>query len=115
MLCPSSNQNPLFQRPYTGLYGGTIANLEKDNRGDMSAPECFMMTGKRQVMLAQGIVYCASHSRAKLPKHVQKEIALRHLTGPKNLTMLNRLSHCVSCNNEETVDNIITTELFGKV
>ena len=64
-------------------------------------------------LLAQDIVFCASHSQAKMPKHVGLGITLRHLTGSKQLiTMLNRMGHGCSYDNVEVLDTSLAREVL---
>ncbi|KAJ8034477.1 hypothetical protein HOLleu_21334 [Holothuria leucospilota] len=50
-----------------------------------------------------------------MPKHVSMAIALRHLTGSKDLiTMLNRMGHCLSYDDVEVMDTSIARELLAK-
>ena len=52
----------------------------------MTAPECHNQADEQRIiMLAKDILYCASHSRAKILKHVSMAMSLRHLTGSKGL------------------------------
>ena len=47
--------------------------------------------------VGQDLLYIESHEELNTPKHTGLAIAVKHLTGSKQLvTMLNRLSHCVS-------------------
>jgi len=50
---------------------------------------------RRVLCLAQDLIHCASHGRAKLPKHVGLAMSVRHVTGSKQLvSILNRIGHC---------------------
>ena len=57
---------------------------------------CSIAAHERRVLrLAQDLIYCASHGRAKLPKHVGLAMSVRHMTGSKQLvSILNRIGHC---------------------
>ena len=47
--------------------------------------------------VGQDLLYIESRGELKTPKHTGLAIAVKHLTGSKQLvTMLNRLGHCVS-------------------
>ena len=66
-------------------------------------------------MTGQDLVYCVSHARVKLPKHVSLGISVRHLTGSKQLiTILNRMGHCCSYEEVELVDTSLANEILAK-
>ena len=49
---------------------------------------------RRVLAVAQDIVYCASNSRCKTPKHVILAVSVKHLTGSKQvIKMFNSLGH----------------------
>ena len=73
-------------------------------------------------MIAQDIVYSASHGRVKTPKHVALGMSVRHITGSKQvITLLNRMGHCSSYDEIEAVDTglargiLASTESCGVV
>ena len=48
-------------------------------------------------MIGQDIVHSGSRGRVKIPKHMALAIAIRHLTGSKQLIkILNRMGHCAT-------------------
>jgi len=61
------------------------------------------------------MVHCLSHGRIKLPKHVGLAMAVRHITGSKEIvTILNRLGHCSSYDEIERVDTGLAKEILAK-
>ena len=75
-----------------------IISNPSSEEDEFTSPRCNSEADERRIlMLAQGVVHCASHSRIKMPKHVSLAISVRHLTGSKQLvTMLSRMGHCSS-------------------
>jgi len=57
---------------------------------------CSIAADERRVLcLAQDLIHCVSHGRAKLPKHFGLATSLRHTTVSKQLvSILNRIGHC---------------------
>ncbi|MCG7875527.1 MAG: hypothetical protein N0C90_04285, partial [Candidatus Thiodiazotropha endolucinida] len=80
------------------------------------APECKNAADeKRIVMLGQDIVQCSSHGRIKTPKHASLAMAVRHLTGSKQLiTILSRMGHCCSYDETEVIDTSLAMESLAK-
>ena len=94
-----------------------VANPETEgNPGESSSQGCSNQADERRIiMLAQDIVFCASHSRAKMPKHLTLALAIHHLTGSKQLiTMFNRLGHCCSYDEVEIMDTSLAVELLAR-
>ena len=91
-----------------------ISKPEKDE--ELAKSTCTNKADERRIlMLAQDIVFCASHSQAKMPKHVGLGMTLRHLTGSKQLiTMLNRMGHCCSYDDVEVLDTSLAQEVLAK-
>ena len=91
-----------------------ITKPEKDD--EHADSNCRNMADeKRILMLGQDIVYCASHSQAKMPKHVGLAMTLRHLTGSKQIIqMLNRMGHCCSYDDIEVMDTCLAHEIITK-
>ena len=83
---------------------------------EISVTECnSKVDEQRVIMLAEDIVYCASHSRAKMPKYVRLAMSLHHLTRSKEVIMiLNRMGHCVSYDDVEIMDTSLAKELLAK-
>jgi len=56
---------------------------------------CSITADERRVLcVAQDLIHCASHGRAKLPKHVGLATSVRHPTVSKQLvSILNRIGH----------------------
>ncbi|KAK3724019.1 hypothetical protein QZH41_000590 [Actinostola sp. cb2023] len=77
---------------------------------------CSNVSDERRVLcLAQDMVHCLSHGRIKLPKHVGLAMAVRHITGSKEIvTILNRLGHCSSYDEIERVDTGLAKEILAK-
>ncbi len=78
--------------------------------------DCSNDSDERKVLcLAQDVIYCTSHGRVKLPKHLGLAMSVRHLTGSKQLvSILNCMGHC-SCYSEiESVDSCLARESLAK-
>ena len=61
---------------------------------------------RRVLAVAQDIVYCASNSGCKTPKHVGPAVSVKHLTGSKQvINMLNSLGNSLSYEGIETLDS----------
>jgi len=66
-------------------------------------------------MLGQKIIHCVSHGRVKTPKHISLAMSMHHLTGSKQLTnILNRMGHCSSYEEVESVDTSLVMEVVAK-
>ena len=93
-----------------------IAKPEKEDDDDFSSPECSNSSDERRIMmLAQDVVHCASHARAKMPKHVALGIAVRHMARSKEfITMLSRMGQCSSYDDVEAMDTSIANEIIAK-
>ena len=60
---------------------------------------------RKIIMLAQDILHCSSHGKIKTPKHVSLGVAVRHMTGSKDLiTLLNRIGHSSSYDEVQAID-----------
>ena len=77
---------------------------------------CSIAADERRVLcLAQDLIHCASHGRVKLPKHVGLAMSVRHMTGSKQLvSILNRMGHCSSYDEIESVDTGLAKEILAK-
>ncbi|CAB4005386.1 Hypothetical predicted protein [Paramuricea clavata] len=70
---------------------------------------------RKIIMVAQDIVHCASHARAKLPKHGARAMSVKHITGSKQLvTLLNRMGHCSSYMEIEQVETGLANESLAR-
>ena len=70
---------------------------------------------RKIVCMAQDAIHCSSHGRVKLPKHVGLAMFVRHMTGSKHLvSILNRMGHCSSYDQIESVDTGIAKEILAK-
>lgn len=87
----------------------------KSEREFLEAETCQNTSDERKIlMVGQDVVHCASRSRVKLPKHVSLAIAVRHLTGSKQLiTLLNRMGHCLSYEDVEVIDTGLANEVLA--
>ena len=64
-----------------------------------------LQTERKVLSVAQDAIHSASNSKVKLPKHISLPMAIRDLTGSKELiTLLNRMGHCSSFDEVEAVD-----------
>ena len=74
------------------------------------------MTDERRVLsIAQDIIHCASNARVKVPKHVSLAMTVHHLTTSKILiTLLNRMGHCSSYDEIQSVDTSLAMEVVAK-
>jgi len=62
--------------------------------------------------LAQDIMHSVTHGHVKLPKHAGVAVAVRHITGSKEIvTMLNRMGYCSSYDEVESIDTSIAEEV----
>ncbi|CAB4003576.1 Hypothetical predicted protein [Paramuricea clavata] len=70
---------------------------------------------RKIIMVAQDIVHCVSHARAKLPKHGALAMSVKHITGSKQLeTLLNRMGHCSSYVEIEQVETSLANESLAR-
>ena len=92
-----------------------ISADDSDNAGNFPA-ECKNQSDERKViMVAQDLLHCSSHARVKTPKHTSLAMAVRHITGSKELiTLLNRMGHCSSSDEIEAIDNGLAKEILAK-
>ena len=88
---------------------------EKFKGNDLPEGPCPNNADKRKIlMLTQDLIHCSSHAAVKLPKHVSLGITLRQLTGSKQIiTLLNRMGHCSSYEEVETVDTSLASEVLA--
>ena len=79
-------------------------------------PRCSNPSDERHVItIGQDIIHSASHARVKTPKHASLAMAVRHLTGSKQIvTILNRLGHCSSYEDIEVIDASLARETLAK-
>lgn len=93
-----------------------IETPQKEGEEEFRSPECSNLADERRVvMIAQDVVHCTSHGLIKMPKHVSLAMAVRHLTGSKQLvTMLNRMGHCSSYDDVEAIDTSLAKEVLAQ-
>ena len=66
-------------------------------------------------MIGQDIVHSGSHGKVKTPKHMALAMAVRHLTGSKQIIkILNRMGHCASYDTVEMIDTALAREILAK-
>ena len=77
---------------------------------------CIKIKDERRILsIAQDIIHCASNARVKLPKQIGLAIAVRHLTGSKQLVvLLHRMGHSSSYDELQAVDTSLATEVLAK-
>ena len=104
----------------SGLYWLIRLLITSDESGlevfDLPQSTCAKKEDERRVIsIAQDIIHCSSHARVKVPKHIGLAMAIRHLTGSKQLViLLNRMGHCSSYDELQAVDTSIATEVLAK-
>ena len=78
---------------------------------------CVKIEDERRVLsIAQDIIHGASNSWVKLPKQIGLAMAVRHVTGSKQLVvLLNRMGHSSSYDELQAVDTSLATEVLAKV
>ena len=71
---------------------------------------------RRIISISQDIIHCASKARVKFLKQIALAMAVRHLTGSKQLVcLLNRMGHSSSYDELQAVDTSLATEVLAKV
>lgn len=71
---------------------------------------------RRIISISQDIIHCAPYARVKLPKQIGLAMAVRHLTGSKQLVgLLNRMGHSSSYDEQQAVDPSLATDVLAKV
>ncbi len=90
-----------------------IVSSESTNLEDIATESCKNASDERKIiMLAQDILHCSSHGKIKTPKHVSLGVAVRHLTGSKDLiTLLNRMGHSSSFDEVQAIDTSLAKEI----
>jgi hypothetical protein len=79
----------------------------KDCTNISEADECCVLA------ICQDIMFCASQGRSKIPKHIALAMSLQN--GSKQMiTMLNRMGHCISYNETESLDTSLANEVLSK-
>ena len=82
--------------------------LEKNSDSVHAEPDL----NQRVLAVAQDILYCASNSICKTPKHVGLAVSTKHLTGSKQvIKMLNSLGHSLSYEDIGALDSNIADNL----
>ena len=81
---------------------------------DPSIP-CRNMADERHVLsFAQDVIHSASNARVKVPKHVSLAMTVHYLTTSKLLiTLLNRMGHCSSYDEIQSVDTSLAMEVVA--
>ena len=70
---------------------------------------------RKTLSIAQDVIHCASNARIKLPKHIGLAMAVRQMTGSKQLVvLLNRMGHSSSYDELQAVDTCLATEVMAK-
>ena len=87
-----------------------ISPFKLDEFGNI--PLCSKTEDERKILtIAQDVIHCVSNSRVKLPKHIGLAMAIHHFTGSKMIiTLLNRMGHCSSYSEVQTVDTSLAME-----
>ena len=96
----------------------TIITSEEPGVNSFEQPSpCVKREDERRILsIVQDIIHCASNARLKLPKQIGLAMAVRHLTGSKQLVvLLNRMGHSSSYDELQAVDTSLATEVLAKV
>ena len=99
---------------YALLYWA-ISSQEKVVNDYTTVPKSLNEADERRIiMIAQDILHSATHGRVRTPKHVSLGMSVRHIKGSKQLiTLLNRMGHCSSYDEIETVDTALAREILA--
>ena len=95
-----------------------MITFDESGVDDLDQPcPCVKIEDERRIIsISQDIIHCASNARVKLPKQIGLAMAVRHLTGSKQLVgLLNRMGHSSSYNELQAVDTSLAAEVLAKV
>ena len=103
------------QRLYLFLRWIIAGDSDVYEEPDPSIP-CRNMAGERHVLsIAQDVIHGASNARMKVPKHVSLAMTMHHLMTSKLLiTWLNRMGHCSSYDEIQSVGTSHAMEVAAK-